>query len=196
MGQKIKIAGLDGSKTNFGIALMELDIDTLELSVNDLILIKTEKSKEKQVRASSDNLARASTITQSVAEYLEGYASAFIEVPSGGQSYDAVLGFGIVIGIYASIDGMLGISTIEVSPSETKKAAVGTRTASKDEMIDWAREKFPDAPWRMRKLKGEMVPTNDNEHLADAVAIVHAGIRTPAFKQMIAIYRASMPKAA
>lgn len=185
---KIKIAGLDGSKSNFGIALMTMDVETLELEVADLVLVKTEKSKEKQVRKSSDNLERAQEIATTLRQSLGDCISVFGEVPSGGQSYDAVLGFGIVIGLYASIP----LPFIEVSPSETKKAAVGTRTASKEEIIEWAMQKFPTAPWRLRKLKGEMIPTNDNEHLADAVAIVHAGIRTPAFQQTLAILKAQV----
>jgi Holliday junction resolvasome RuvABC endonuclease subunit len=188
---RIRIAGLDGSKTNFGIATLVLDTDQMHLptgglTVESLLLIKTEKSKIKNVRASSDNLIRSQTIARALREELTKCASAFIEVPSGGKSYDAVLGFGIVIGIYAS----LTIPTIEVSPSETKIAAVGTRTASKEEMIEWALELFPDAPWRMHKVKGVMVPNRDNEHLADAVAIALAGIKTPAFKQAIAMLMA------
>lgn len=179
----IRVAGIDGSKTNFGIAIMDLDTDTMEMTVVDLILVKTDKDKNKQVRASSDNLRRAQEIKETAHPALVGSVVAFIEVPSGGQSYEAVLGFGIVIGLYAS----LPIPTAEVSPAETKKAAVGTRTASKEEMIAWAMAKFPTAPWRTRKLKGAIVPLADNEHLADAVAIAHAGIRTPSFKQTIAI---------
>lgn len=189
---KITIAGLDGSKTNFGIALMTMDVETLELEVKDLILVKTEKSKDKKVRKSSDNLERAQEIARTLRESLGDCISAFAEVPSGGQSYEAVLGFGIVIGLYASIP----VPLLEVSPSETKKAAVGTRTASKEEIIAWAFEKFPKAPWRTRKLKGEIVPTADNEHLADAVAIVHAGIKTPAFQQTLAILKAQVKTSA
>jgi Holliday junction resolvasome RuvABC endonuclease subunit len=185
--RKIRIAGLDGSKSNFGISLLDLDLDTMELSVVDLILAKTEKDKNKQVRKSSDNLRRAQEVMAQLRPALKGCVSAFIEVPSGGQSYDAVLGFGIVIGLYASIE----IPVVEVSPSETKLAAVGTKTASKEEMIEWAMEKFPDAPWRMRKLKGEMVPTKDNEHLADGVAIAHAGLKVPSFQQTLAILQAN-----
>lgn len=184
---KIRIAGLDGSKTNFGVALMDLDMESMSLDVVSLLLFKTEKSKNKQVRASSDNLRRAQEIAVPLQQALAGCTAAFVEVPSGGQSYDAVLGFGIVIGLYASIN----IPVIEVSPSETKLAALGTRTASKEEMIEWATEKFPNASWRMRKLKGNMVPTKDNEHLADAVAIVHAGIKVPSFKQTLAILNAN-----
>ncbi|SCW95859.1 hypothetical protein [Ancylobacter rudongensis] len=189
---KVLIAGLDGSKTNFGVARLLLDIDTLELTVDDLLLVKTEKDKSKQVRKSSDNLKRAQEIAVGIRPALQGCVSAFIEVPSGGQSYDAVLGFGIVIGLYAS----LTIPTIEVSPGETKLASVGTRTASKQEMIEWAVENYPKAPWRVTKRGGVMVPTLDNEHLADAIAIAHAGIRTPAFRQTLAILTASSAKAA
>lgn len=189
---KIIVAGLDGSKRNFGVAKIALDTDTLEMEIVDLHLIKTQKDPSKQVRKSSDNLRSAQEIASQLPGLLEDCASAFIEVPSGGQSYDAVLGFGIVIGIYAS----LPIPTVEVSPGETKLATVGTRTASKQEMIEWATEKFPDAPWRRTKRGGVMVPTLDNEHLADAVAIVHAGIRTPSFRQTLAIYQASSAKAA
>lgn len=193
---KIRIAGLDGSKRNFGVAVMELDVDTLELSVVDLVLIKTEKDKNKQVRKSSDNLKACQELAAGILSSTASCTAAFFEVPSGGQSADACMSFGMVIGLYGMIEPVLGIPTIEVSPSETKLAAVGTKTASKEEMIEWAMEKFPDAPWRTRKFKGEIVPTNDNEHLADAVAIVYAGIKTPAFKTTIAMLRASSLKAA
>ncbi len=184
---KIRIAGLDGSKANFGISLLDLDINTMELTVADLILVKTQKTKNKQVRMSSDNLRRAQEVAVPLRNALKGCTTAFVEVPSGGQSYDAVLGFGTVIGLYASIE----IPVVEVSPSETKLAAVGTKTASKEEMIEWAIENYPDAPWRMRKLKGEMVPVKDNEHLADGVAIAHAGLKVPSFQQTLAILAAS-----
>jgi len=182
---KILIAGLDGSLRNFGVALMWLDTETLELSIHDLVLIKTAKSKDKKVRSSSDNLSRALELKNGVHAALRGVTTAFYEVPSGGQDYNAVLGFGIVIGTYAG----LPVPGAEVSPFETKLNAVGTRTASKDEMIEWAFNKYPMAPWRTRKLKGEIVPTKDNEHLADAVAIVEAGIKTPSFQQTLAILR-------
>ena len=56
---KVLVAGLDGSLRNFGIALMWLDTVTLETMIKDLILIKTEKSKDKSVRRSSDYLEAA-----------------------------------------------------------------------------------------------------------------------------------------
>lgn len=184
---KILIAGLDGSLRNFGVATAWLDLQTLAIEIKDLILVKTEKSKDKKVRSSSDNLSRAMELKNGVHAAMRGVTTAFYEVPSGGQDYNAVLGFGIVIGTYAG----LPVPGAEVSPYETKLNAVGTRTASKEEMIEWAFAKYPAAPWRTRKLKGEIVPTKDNEHLADAVAIIEAGILTPSFQQTLAILRAN-----
>lgn len=189
---KITIAGLDGSLRNFGITKMSYDLATEELAVLDMLLITTEKSAIKTVRSSSDNLQRAQKISRGVEKFLQGVTTVFGEVPSGGQDYKSVLGFGIVIGIYAGIKPPF----LEVSPSETKMATVGTKTASKQEMIEWGAEKYPNAPWLLTKRKGVMVPTLANEHLADACAIVHAGVLTPAFQQVRAILGARVAQAA
>lgn len=184
---QIRIAGLDGSLTNFGVALMTLDTNTMHIDVDDLLLFKTAPTKAKGVRSSSDNLVRAQSLAEGVSKALLDHktVTAFLEVPSGGQSYSAVLGFGIVIGIYAS----LIVPAVEVSPRETKLASVGDHRADKAEIIEWAVEKYPDAPWRRYKRRGEMLLAKDNEHVADSVAIGHAGIETPLFKQTIALFR-------
>lgn len=193
---RILVAGLDGSFRNFGVATAWLDLDTLELEIKDLTIIKTQKGDKKTVRASSDNLRCATEIKEGVHAALDGVTTAFFEVPSGGQDYNAVLGFGIVIGTYAA----LPVTGIEVSPSETKMLALGTRTGSKQEMIDWAFEKYPNAPWRIHQKNGATYkkgrPTKDNEHIADAVAIIEAGIKTPSFKQTLSILRQQVNKAA
>ncbi|TDW20510.1 Holliday junction resolvasome RuvABC endonuclease subunit [Rhizobium azibense] len=189
---KIKIAGLDGSLRNFGIAKMEYDINTAALSVLDLKLIETEKEQTKKMRASSDTFERAKKLAAEANEFTKDCVVTFAEVPFGGKSYDAVLGFGIVIGIYASLD----VVPEEVAPAQTKIAAVGTRTASKEEMIDWAFKLYPTAPWLTTKRGGVLVPVQKNEHLADGVGVCHAGIKLPSFKQAIAIIAASQKAAA
>lgn len=192
----IRIAALDGALANFGMAKLQFDTslpDAQALSVLDLKLIHTEKSKVKSVRVSSDQLRRSREIALDARAWMADCAMVFVEVPTGGQSADACMAFGIVTGIYAS----LMLEPIEVSPSETKLAAVGTRTASKEEMIEWAFGKFPNAPWLLTKRGGAMVPTKANEHLADAVAIAHAGIRLPVFQQTKAMLNAmNIPAAA
>ncbi|NKX37743.1 hypothetical protein HGG70_07400 [Rhodobacteraceae bacterium R_SAG4] len=188
---KIKFGALDGALANFGIAILSFDTETGALEVLDLILNKTEKSKHKQTRSSTDDLVRAQSQAEFMRKSLEGCAIVFGEVPSGGQDAKSTRAFGIVTGLYASIT----LPFQEVTPSEVKMAAVGTNTASKEEMIIWATELFPNAPWRRAQKNGAKIKkgdlTKDNEHLADAVAIGHAGIKTPVFQQMLSIFRAT-----
>lgn len=188
----VRIAGLDGSLRNFGVAIMSLDTETMDLRVEDLHLIKTDTTKAKSVRKSSDSFDRASILRDAVQPLLAGCAATFAEIPSGGKSYSAVLGFGIVIGTYAG----LSPRPIEVSPAETKIAATGEKDASKEMIMEWAEATYPNAPWRRVKRNGAMVFTQDNEHIADAVAICHAGIKTPLFKQVISILRGNIVTAA
>lgn len=187
---KIIFAALDGAIANFGIARLSYDTETGLLDVIDLLLNKTEKSKNKQMRSSSDDLRRAQEQVRFMREATKDCAVVFGEVPFGGKDAKASRAFGIVTGIYASIIQPFQ----EVTPTAVKRAAVGTATASKEEMIMWAVDRFPQAPWLRAKAngakwkKGDLVA--DNEHLADAVAIGHAGILTPEFQQMTSMLNA------
>lgn len=189
----IPIAGLDPSMTNFGIALMHIDLHSQALRVDELILSETKKRANKVVRQNSDDLRRA---TESRILYHKAIAShgckfVFSEVPTGAQSARAMFSNGVVTGLLASCP----VPLIQVQPSETKMAAVGTNTASKAEMIEWAVENYPDAPWIKHKHKGQMVVGEKNEHLADAVAVVHAGIKTDQFQQVRAMLMATITTA-
>lgn len=185
---KIKIAGLDGSLRNFGVCKMLLDTETLDLQILDLVLVNTAPTKDKKVRSSSDNLRRAQELSILVNKAIADCTICFGEVPSGSQSYDAVLGFGIVIGVY----GGLRVPFAEVSPAEVKMAAVGAKNADKQEMIEWAFEHWPDAPWLTVKRGGQLVPIQNNEHLADAAGAAVAGLQTPSFRQTIAIFNSQI----
>jgi hypothetical protein len=166
------------------MAKLELDLDTMTLGVLDLELIDTERMVNKSVRQNSDDLRRSREIIKLFHAFVGDCSLAFAEIPSGAQSARAALSFGISIGLLASCPKPL----IQVQPFETKMATVGTKTASKEEMIIWATEKFPDAPW-LRAKGGKKQVLNSNEHLADAVAIAHAGIATDQFLQLMAMRR-------
>lgn len=78
---------------------------------------------------------------------------------------------------------------IQVTPTEVKLAGTGIKTATKDEMIEAAIQRFPYAKWLTRKVKGEVKLMNDNEHFADAAFVISAGIATNEFKSAIAFYK-------
>jgi Holliday junction resolvasome RuvABC endonuclease subunit len=187
---KIVFAALDGAIANFGIARMAYDTQTGQMEVVSLHLNKTAKNKSKQARVSSDDLRRSQEQARFVRDHTSDCAIIFGEVPSGGQDSRAARAFGIVTGLYASIQQPFQ----EVTPAEVKMAALGTATASKVEMIEWATEKFPTAPWLRAQKNGAKFKagdlTADNEHLADAVAVAYAGVQTTSFKLMISMISA------
>lgn len=189
----IRIAGIDPSFRNFGIARMLLDTDTLKLEIEDLILLETEgkATKDKSLRKNSDDLRRANELQKGFFEGVEGCTVAFAEIPSGAQSARAAYSFGLCLGLLACCP----VPLYQVQVSDAKRAAVGTRTASKEEMIEWAAGQWPKAPWRTYKRKGQILMTDSNEHMADACAIATAGIGLTEFQGTLALMR-SMNKAA
>ncbi|WKZ86267.1 hypothetical protein N5B55_04775 [Ralstonia pickettii] len=186
---KLKLLGLDPSLSNFGIAKMTLDLTDMSVDVDDLVLVKTEpeqdKKKKKAVRQNSLDLERGRILHDALIEHAKGFQIAVAEVPVGSQSARAMASYGVCIGVLAACP----VPMIQVTPSEVKMAGFGVKTATKDEMIEWAMQTYPAAPWLMRKEKGKLLPIAANEHLADAVAAVHAGILTDQFRQATALMR-------
>jgi hypothetical protein len=184
---KIKIVGFDPSMSNWGICKATLDVATLEWTVDDLILVETESEAKKGVIKQSDDLRRAKIVQAGMIEACDDASFAISEIPFCNPAGYAGANFnsGLVTGVLASCP----IPLIQVFPSEVKQKATGVRSATKGEMIEWAMDRFPNAPWRMRTLKGKRVPTAANEHLADAVASINAGLDSQQLQQALAIYR-------
>lgn len=182
---KIHIVGIDPALRNFGFAQATLDVHTLEYTIDNLILVESESEAGKTVRKNSDDLRRAGDLYRGLVNACKGATLAIAEIPVGSQSARAMASYGMCVGVLAACP----IPLIQVTPSEVKIAAVGKKTASKDEMIEWAMNRYPAAPWLMRKSKGVMTPMNDNEHLADACAAIEAGLLTSQFQQAVAMYR-------
>lgn len=193
MSRSIPIISFDPSFSNFGMAKCQVDVDTLELKIEDLILISTTREDKKEVIKTSSDLYRARALVEGIQLHCQGRAFAISEIPLGNAALykNAILSAGIVTGVLASCP----IPLIQVSPTDVKLAAVGHRQASKEEMIEWGTATYPDAPWMYFNRKGQRVRHAANEHLADAVAAALAGIQTDQFQQARAMYR-SMKAAA
>lgn len=190
----IRILGLDPSLANTGWAVLDVDTESREIvSVRAHGTIVTEKTKNKQVRKSSDDLARARTTAQTLAKLIQEHniKLAASEVPSGAQSASASRAFGIVVGLLAS----LPIPIIEVSPTEVKMAVAGNKIADKEDIVRWAVELTQRVGgqefWNTSKAKNDweiMVlsryVTKTMEHQADAIASAQAAIKSEQFRQL------------
>lgn len=192
---QIKIVGMDPSLSNWGIAHALVDINTLAVTITGLDLIKTEPEKDKRikklVRKNHQDIERAKLLHTGMMNACRGASLAIAEVPHGSQSARAMASYGICVGILAAVP----IPLIEATEAEVKLAAVGHKQAAKEEMIEWAMSRHPDAPWIMRSVRGELTPIAANEHLADAVASIYAGLQSAQFLESVALMR-SMQKAA
>jgi Holliday junction resolvasome RuvABC endonuclease subunit len=186
--------GIDPSLTHTGYAVCEVCTETRKIiRVLEMSTIKTEKTKNKQVRSSSDKMHRARAhavkLREVIAQHQIRVGAA--EVPSGGQSANAASAFGIAIGILAS----LTIPLIEVSPAEVKMASVGSKTADKEDIMRWALAltERTDSPveWGVGPRKNEFEIEHrggyilkDMEHQADAISGVQAAIASEQFRQL------------
>jgi hypothetical protein len=177
----VRIVGFDPSLANWGCAHLLFDTNTGLLSpdlATPMELIKTENEAGKKVRKNSDDLVRASLLQSGMQRHCRGMAIACAEVPHGSQSARAMASYGICIGVLSACP----IPLIELKEAEVKLES-GYKHATKEEMIQWASALYPHLNW----LKHGGKLTQANEHLADAIGAIHAGVRTPAFRAAIAM---------
>lgn len=177
----VRVSGVDLGFENLGLASAVLDIKTGELVVTGIKLVHTEIMAGKQVRKNSDDLRRCRELYEGFQRWVLGSACVFAEIPTGSQSAAGMKMCGLSIMLAASSP----VPVIEVTPSETKLASVGNKTASKQQIITWAHDQWPGLEWiKHGSSKRADKLTNANEHAADACAIIKAGVGTTQFKQL------------
>lgn len=132
--------------------------------VVDCGTIKTEKSKVKTARVSDDRAWRCAQIAQALNKIIdENEVNAVIgEMPSGSQNAVACNMLGLAMGVVVGVVESKRLPAEWIAPTDSKKAAVGKRAASKEEMMDWCRKEHPY--FEFPKVKSVF------EHIADAVA--------------------------
>lgn len=189
---EIPVLGMDPSLTHWGLAEGILDLNTGFLGSLQLSVVEPEKTKLKQVRQNSIDLAVAEQLAEQAIRAARQAKAVFVECPVGSQSARAMASYGICVGVLGAIRA-LGIPIIEVTATEVKVALTGDKNATKQKMIDAAVGLYPEAIWPTYQQngkgykKGELKGTA--EHVADAIATIHAGVRVPAFQTLMQLYR-------
>lgn len=184
MGLTVNVLGLDGSLQNFGLAVVTVDNDSRDIvKVENLVLSKT--GKDGKAKRADDDFARFSQHWTEINAIIKQYDINIIfgEIPSGSRDVRAAFAFGGVTAMLAGLGQKYTVKT--VTPSEVKVAATGNRHADKEDVIVAMHKLYPDAPWITSKRSNKMdiatakglYLTNDNEHLADAISVVIAGLK-------------------
>lgn len=185
--------GIDAAFANMGFARVKLLVDSqlrVTIECMGLRLVETEVIEDRKVvRKSSTELRRARELTAALSEESDlNFQPAFVfaEVPSGSQSAQAARALGIAVGVLASCRAPI----IEVSAHDVKEAVLGRRgkgkMPTKAEVIAWAMARWPAAHWLRGNSKGKRdAILAKNEHLADALAAVYAGVQTAEFRRAL-----------
>ena len=191
------VVGQDPSLRHWGLSRGTYDTVTQRITLTDVRVIEPSLSKSKQVRQNSLDLESAKQLCIGAMAAAQGAQAIFIEVPVGSQSSRAMASYGICVGVIGSLRAM-GIPLFEVTPTEVKRASHGSSTATKQEMIEWALDKHPEANWPTYMQKGKLLVTNSKaEHQADATAAIYAGIASNPFQQYLTLLNhANQPQAA
>lgn len=174
---------MDPSLRNWGLAEANLCLETGSLTTPELTLIQPVDLKGKQVRQNSIDLHRAEQLAEPVLRTARNAKVIFVEVPVGSQSARAMASYGICVGVLGAVRA-LGIPLIEVTPTENKLVFTGNKSATKRDMIDQAYQLYPEADFPRHRGK----ITDKAEHLADAIAAIHAGVRTPVFQNLMRLF--------
>lgn len=187
MSRLLKVVGFDPSLNNWGLSrgVFKLSEGIDSLKIERLSVIQPELPTGKQVRQNSKDIEAAAQLTQGAFEFAKGADAIFVEVPIGSQSARAMASYGICAGVLGALR-ISGIPFFEVTPTEVKLASFGTKTATKEQMIHWATNKHPEAPWPTYKRAGEVfISEAKAEHMADATAAIYAGVKSQPFQQLI-----------
>ena len=177
----IPVASYDPSLRNWGIAVGNYNTETNEISISSIDVIQPVLDKGKQVRQNSLDVESGLQIFTGAYNASKGCLLVFAEVPVGSQSSRAACAYGLCTGVLGSLKAM-GVPLVEVTPTEVKMASVGSKTATKEDMITWAVGKYPNLNWPKH---GKSISAAKAEHMSDAIGVLHAGILTSTFKQYI-----------
>lgn len=182
----LKVVGMDPSLRNWGLAGGIFDLDTWKLELKGMTVLRPVLPEGKDVRQNSSDLVAASTLYREAFDLTEGAHAVFVEVPVGSQSARAMASYAICIGVLGAL--MKHRPIYQLNPTEVKVVATGKGTATKREMIQWAMKQHPAAPWPTHITNGKTVVTESTaEHMADAVAAIHAGVVSSQFTQTMAL---------
>ena len=179
------IVGVDPGFKHLGFSAALLSFD-LELTPLEMVYSGTTKSAAKLgLRAKSDDMRRLSVIRDEFLSFISSWSAdvyAFEECPTvrnSSSSRKIALGWG---GCYCLATRREGALTVEYSPQHLKKVVTGNNQASKQDVQQALRARFPG-------LQEPDVAKSKLEHPFDALAACVAAAEDDSVKALVAVVR-------
>ena len=169
--QPVTIIGFDPSLRNWGYCIATYADDKLTFHQGGVIHSKP-NTKQKQ---NLQDLLSATQLYRQLKQLMTTHKPDYIvaELPVGSQSSRAMVSYATCISLCSVLAFNDGIKThplINIPPQEVKKT-VGKKNATKDEVIQWVAENYPDTKDWLDNL-----PKSKKEHICDAIVATHTAI--------------------
>jgi hypothetical protein len=181
---RINVLGMDPSLRNWGLVEGSLDLSSGILDILRTSVVRPKDPEGKQVRQNSKDLYLAEQLGEVVIPASQKAKVIFVEVPVGSKSARAMASYGMCVGVLGAVRA-LGVPLIEVTALESKLVFTSDRNATKRMMIDQAINLYPDIDLP-RNNSGKV--QDQAEHIADALAAIHSGVKTPMFQNLMRIF--------
>lgn len=174
------ILGIDAGFAACGAALLGIREDG-EHQVTWCDSIKTRpEAKKRNVYQADDDARRIAEITDWIVTIIGDHRPQLVavELPTGGsKSSRAARSMGMATGLVVATLTFLEVGYLVVTPDQVKQAVTGKRQASKQQVMDAARLRWPIAPWSDTKWV--------LEHSADAAFAALVGANAPLAKALL-----------
>ena len=167
------VLGMDPGFASFGWAIMDLP-RSWEV-VCGVGVIRTAPAKKRlRVRATDDNLTRAGFIARHLREICHQDSPALICTEAFSQPRSATVAAKVAMsyGVIAGLAQSLGIPLLQVTPQEIKQSVCGRVAASKADVRDAIRARYPGHT-ALDEFEAAY-PEGQYEHGYDAVAAIVA----------------------
>lgn len=168
---------------NWGLAVCYLDPTDYTITVDELHVIHSNKDSKKARLKSSRDIMTVEELLEGIIPLVEDADVIVAETPIGGRDSAAALSYSICISIIATLN-VAYTKVFEVTPGEVKLNVC--KDASKAEMIQWATNMHPEAPWKYKTQKGrKSIVSGFAEHVSDAIGALYAAANKPQFFKLI-----------
>ena len=207
--QYVSIIGVDPSTSHFGMVYGWYEVNSQEFIPLHYTVLEPPaglydefppKGKNSQ-RKSIVEFEQICALSQLIKDFFIHHRPQVVisEVPSGAKGMFATgklhAAMGMVCGCFTFPSSVQNWKIIGVTPQEVKSAATEglDNYASKFQMMKWAFQNYPCVDWKHAQKEFEKIGKIEaylvnreaedfNEHMADALAAVKAGVNTRAFK--------------
>lgn len=159
MTKPLKVIAYDPSFNNWGYSIGLLDSNGLVITDTGVLKNKPDKTKRNQNLKDYD---RCRELSQSITTLIKDCDLLCVELPIGSQSARAMVSYAVCVALTATLD----IDTQICTPHEVKRF-VGSNTASKDDVINWVKQKHPNL---------DLSTKTKAEHIADSIVAMYVGL--------------------